>query len=912
MDDISKFDARDVDRPRNRVCLLVLGMHRSGTSALAQVISFLGAAPPKDRIGEHPTNPTGHWEPRRLVLLNDELLAELGSSWNDWRALNLSTLSPERLVYYETRIRDIIDEEYGDAAVMVLKDPRICRLAALYRRVLEQLGVRVCPIIILRNPLSVSASLGARDGLKISASQLYWLRHVIDLERDTRGLSRAVITFDELLSDWRGTVENIAKALSLVWPVSLQEAASEVEKTISYDRVHHGETLAELDKSQAITPWVKDAFAAMLEMRASPTTAMRKINKISAAADPFLHNAAEDPDLAVIQSINAVQIPALTKRVDDLKRINDALRRAAKTANSSRDQAMAELGMIQQSRSWRYTEIIRKIKSLRNMPPHRVARIVANKTKRILVGSNLPSVAPAFSEIGCLIVTPPHTAHLANLYAELLRECGFAVTVSDSLEHQAAYQHLFVFCPNVFNDIRPGYFAVQMEQCVSSRWFNDDYIAKLTQASVIIDYSIENIAFLRDIGFPLNKVFHVPVGTSSAGIAESSYEERDIDVLFYGDIHCDRRKIILDQLSNEFSIRIESNLFGPPLHALVRRSKAVLNIHYYEDALLETTRLCECLSLGTPIVSETSTDANQMALFDGAVEFAPADKPKELADALRKVLSPKIWQSMTQAAAQIRTDRHALFKRQFFRFLYAQNMIGLNDLTAVVLPTVPQSPADGIPRICLTLSETPDRTLAFNLMPQASQFQKFDGIRHNPGWIGCGLSYKTIMQAAKERDWNRLVICEDDVCFPQDFDRRNRAVEEYLLENDGKWDVFSGFMADIGDDVKIIKVEEKDGVQFIWLDRCISFVYNVYSSRAIEEICEWSQTNTEFSNTIDRYLESKKLRVIMAYPYLVGHAEELHSTLWGFKNTQYQSLLDKSEISIAKFLRNHKTKTASM
>jgi hypothetical protein len=75
-----------------RTCIVVLGMHRSGTSALTRVLSLLGAGLPKNVLGVSPSNETGHWEPERLVVFRDALLATLQSAWHDWTALDISQL----------------------------------------------------------------------------------------------------------------------------------------------------------------------------------------------------------------------------------------------------------------------------------------------------------------------------------------------------------------------------------------------------------------------------------------------------------------------------------------------------------------------------------------------------------------------------------------------------------------------------------------------------------------------------------------------------------------------------------------------------------------------------------------------------------------------------------------------------
>ena len=63
--------------------VLVLGMHRSGTSALTRVLNLLGLDAGRDVLmGASESNPTGHWEVERLTSFNDRLLDELGGRWN--------------------------------------------------------------------------------------------------------------------------------------------------------------------------------------------------------------------------------------------------------------------------------------------------------------------------------------------------------------------------------------------------------------------------------------------------------------------------------------------------------------------------------------------------------------------------------------------------------------------------------------------------------------------------------------------------------------------------------------------------------------------------------------------------------------------------------------------------------------
>src|SRR5689334_3266656 len=150
--------------PRGRTAILVLGMHRSGTSALARVVSLLGATAPKTLMPGDATNPRGFWESNKIVPLHEQMLAAAGSSWDDWQPFNPSWYQSADATQMRDRLASTITEEFGEAPVFVVKDPRICRFVPIWLDVLKQLNIRAAALHIVRNPLEVAYSLKARDG----------------------------------------------------------------------------------------------------------------------------------------------------------------------------------------------------------------------------------------------------------------------------------------------------------------------------------------------------------------------------------------------------------------------------------------------------------------------------------------------------------------------------------------------------------------------------------------------------------------------------------------------------------------------------------------------------------------------------------------------------------------------------
>src|SRR5918997_1578068 len=197
----------------SRTALIVLGMHRSGTSALARMLSLLGATLPEHVVGGVRGNEAGPWGPKRLVDLHVEMLGEMGSRWDDWRSFEPAALGPERLSHYRHEISRLISEEYGDASPFVLKDPRLCRFVPFYEEVLGGLDVEPRFVLPHRNPVAVLDSLASRDDMSAPFASLVWLRHVLDAEQATRGRPRVFLAYEECLDDWRAAAGKISAGL---------------------------------------------------------------------------------------------------------------------------------------------------------------------------------------------------------------------------------------------------------------------------------------------------------------------------------------------------------------------------------------------------------------------------------------------------------------------------------------------------------------------------------------------------------------------------------------------------------------------------------------------------------------------------------------------------------------------------
>lgn len=206
---------------------------------LAQLLGIAGAALPKRLIGATKDNEYGHFEPVVLNDRNEQLLRDLGSSWDDWSRIDLAKAPSDLLAHYISDLRGFIAAELGDAPLSVVKEPRTCRMLPPLLRALEAEGIAPLAVIPFRNPLEVASSLATRDGMTLREGVLLWLRHFLDAEQASRGLKRSFVSYDSLFGDWRAQFRRMADDLGIEWPHDLDEIAPLVAQAIVGDARHN-------------------------------------------------------------------------------------------------------------------------------------------------------------------------------------------------------------------------------------------------------------------------------------------------------------------------------------------------------------------------------------------------------------------------------------------------------------------------------------------------------------------------------------------------------------------------------------------------------------------------------------------------------------------------------------------------
>jgi len=234
--------------------LMVLGMHRSGTSVLAGSCRLLGADLGGRMMAAGQDNVMGFWEHDEIVRLHDELLERLGFAWDDVRALPDKWWTYQMVQPQRAALKALLQRDFSQSGLGCVKDPRLCRLLPLWQEVLAELGWEPLYILSGRDPAEIVASLQSRNGFSAEKSALLTLRYLLDAEAGSRGGKRVFVDYAALLQDWSGVLKPAWTRLGLTWPADAAAVEAEAARFVHKELRHHaagslpGGTLGRLAK----------------------------------------------------------------------------------------------------------------------------------------------------------------------------------------------------------------------------------------------------------------------------------------------------------------------------------------------------------------------------------------------------------------------------------------------------------------------------------------------------------------------------------------------------------------------------------------------------------------------------------------------------------------------------------------
>ncbi|HEY7789830.1 MAG TPA: hypothetical protein VIC33_04915 [Vicinamibacterales bacterium] len=196
--------------------VLVLGMHRSGTSVAAAALPCLGVSLGDCLIGAAPDNERGFWEDAHVLDLDAAVLNALGQQWDTSTAIDTAGFSAPSVTRFSRTGRRIVQDRLSRFPLFGLKEPRICRLLPFWRPILQESGCEVAAVHVVRHPMSVAGSLAARNGLDVSRGLELWRRYVLDeFVHADPDWPAVVVDHGALMHDPVGQLRRVGAAISL-------------------------------------------------------------------------------------------------------------------------------------------------------------------------------------------------------------------------------------------------------------------------------------------------------------------------------------------------------------------------------------------------------------------------------------------------------------------------------------------------------------------------------------------------------------------------------------------------------------------------------------------------------------------------------------------------------------------------
>ncbi len=197
--------------------VVVLGMHRSGTSLMTSGLSSLGVDFGGELMGASPSNPKGHWEDNDIVSLNNRVLNNSSMKWDSLESLQHVRWQDNQDPLLLEGVQLIKSKLKHSEKVFGFKDPRTIRVLPFWFKVFELVEVVPKIVFAFRNPVDVCKSLQKRDGKSIYESQLLWLIHNLDnlLVLDRANYKTIFVDFYDFCKNTKGELKRLSKFLGL-------------------------------------------------------------------------------------------------------------------------------------------------------------------------------------------------------------------------------------------------------------------------------------------------------------------------------------------------------------------------------------------------------------------------------------------------------------------------------------------------------------------------------------------------------------------------------------------------------------------------------------------------------------------------------------------------------------------------
>ena len=260
--------AQGADVHRVRSCVIVCGLHHSGTSAVTRVINLLGADLAHDLLPADPGNSRGYWESYAVLAIHNRLLQTVTASPDhafdptplpvDWLATGVAREAKRQL-------SGVIQREFANSRFFVVKDNRIWRLLSLWAGLLQDLGIAPIVVIPFRNPLESVATLAQRARIPLPKALFLYFCTYLETELASRAFPRVFVRYDHLLQDWHPFAKRLGQISRDKVSPPPKSVAVEIDRFLTTDLYHHRFNREQMLRRPDIPPAIVEMFDRMDE-----------------------------------------------------------------------------------------------------------------------------------------------------------------------------------------------------------------------------------------------------------------------------------------------------------------------------------------------------------------------------------------------------------------------------------------------------------------------------------------------------------------------------------------------------------------------------------------------------------------------------------------------------------------------
>ena len=243
--------------------IIVLGMHRSGTSLIARALTAFNINLGGNLIEASPDNPKGFWENKEIIKINDELLILIGSSYDGLKPHPINAFKSNEFDELKSRAISVLNDSFNEIGdVWAFKDPRICNLLDFWVDIFEKIDCVTNYIIVLRNPMSVADSLFIRNKIQPFKSYLLWQQHLISAVSDTKYQQRVIVDYDNFIDKPYQQLQRVASKLNLpLLPINSKVVIEFLDHFLEKDLRHSHYTLNDLSNADQLPPNVLETYS---------------------------------------------------------------------------------------------------------------------------------------------------------------------------------------------------------------------------------------------------------------------------------------------------------------------------------------------------------------------------------------------------------------------------------------------------------------------------------------------------------------------------------------------------------------------------------------------------------------------------------------------------------------------------